>query len=165
MAWVSVETGVASRWFIANNTTHNNDTKRNIFVEHQTKFNITMYINRKLLLDGTRVVIKTNLSPMYVAHGGWMFMSFKIRNEQKGKRWKKTWREVQWILVGSREMNESGSVNPSDDYLYTIAVRGNPKIYGRGFLMYARFHDKSRDSETPAAKTGTLTESWTARGP
>lgn len=141
MAWVSVETGAASRWFIANNTTHNNDTKRNIFVEHQTKFNITMYINRKLLLDGTRVVIKTNLSPMYVAHGGWMFMSFKIRNEQKGKRrWKKK-REGKcngYWSVAEKWMSPAPSTRRMITYI-RLQCAGTRKFMGGAFSCMHAF--------------------------
>ena len=57
------------------------------------------------------------------------------------------------VLVGSREMNGSGSVKSLDSYLYTLSCAGT----GRGEEFFdIRFHESSRDSETAAAaKTGT----------
>ena len=85
---------------------------------------------------------------MYVAHGG------RLCRRQTDLRGGEEKKGVQWVLVGSREMNGSGSVNSLDAYLYTLPCAGTST--GGEELLNARFHDTSRDSETAAAaKTGT----------
>ena len=59
---------------------------------------------------------------------------FKRRGRKKIK-----W--VQWVLVGSREMNGSGSVNSLDAYLYTLPCAGTSK--GEELCIY-NMHTLSR---------------------